>query len=125
MSGLRIVGILLALLGVAASVFPEWFEPLTGGPEAPSDIHEAIERRVRGGMMLGFGLMFLGITALRPWSVSIPLMVFYFMTGALAARLLGLMVDGTVPRQWLLVAVEAGAMTFAALWLWRSGASMS
>ena len=34
-------------------------------------------------------------------------MFFYFMTGALAARLLGLIVEGTVPRQWLLVAVEA------------------
>ncbi|PRQ09780.1 hypothetical protein ENSA7_05350 [Enhygromyxa salina] len=43
------------------------------------------------------------------------------MTGALAARLFGLIVDGMVPKQWLLVAVEAGAMTLVALWLWRSG----
>ncbi len=44
----------------------------------------------------------------------------YGMAGALAARLLGLLIDGVVPKQWLFVAVEAGAMTVAALWLWRS-----
>lgn len=120
MSGFRILGIVVAILGVVASVFPTWFEPLTGGPEPPADVHEAIERRVRGGMVLGLGLMFLGITALRTWSTSIPLVIFYFMTGALAARLLGLIVDGTVRKQWLLVAVEAGVMTLVALWLWRS-----
>jgi hypothetical protein len=121
MSGLRIFGLVLAILGVVATVFPQWFGPLTGGPEPAVDIYESIERRVRGGMVLGLGLMFVGIPALRPWSTSIPLVIFYFMTGALAARLFGLIVDGMVPRQWLLVAVEAGVMTLVALWLWRSG----
>lgn len=122
MTGLRILGIVLAVIGVAASVFPDWFGPLTGAPSA--DTYETIERRVRGGMVLGGGLILIAVTALRPWSVSVPLAIFYFMVGALAARLLGLIVDGSVPRQWLLVAVEAGAMTLAALWMWRnSGAA--
>ncbi len=125
MSGFRIFGIVVAILGVVASVFPTWFEPLTGGPEPPADVYAAIERRVRGGMVLGLGLMFIGITTLRPWSVSIPLVILYLMTGALAARLLGLIVEGTVPKQWLLVALEAGVMTLVALWLWRSGGSAS
>ena len=123
MSGFRILGIGLAILGTAASVFPSWFGPLTGGPVPPAEVYQAIEQRVRGGMVLGLGLMFIGIPALRPWSTSIPLVIFYFMTGALVARLLGLLVHGTVPKQWLLVAVEAGVMTLAALWLWRSGGS--
>ena len=123
MSAFRIVGIVVAILGVVASVFPTLFEPLTGGPEPAAGIHDAIERRVRGGMVLGLGLMFIGIPTLRPWSTSIPLVIFYFMLGALAARILGLIVDGTVPKQWLLVAVEAGVMTLVALWLWRSGGS--
>lgn len=123
MSGFRIAGIVVAAIGVAASIFPDFFGPLTGAPSA--EVYETIERRVRGGMVLGLGLMLIGITALRPWSVSIPLVIFYFMVGALAARLLGLIVDGTVPKQWLLVAVEAGAMTLVALWLWWRGASAS
>ena len=38
---------------------------------------------------------------------------FYFMTGALAARILGILVDGTDPKQWLWVAVEAVVMAVA------------
>jgi len=123
MSGFRIFGIVLAVLGVVAAVSPNWFGPLMGGPEPPVDVYEAVERRVRGGMLLGVGLCFIAVTALRPWSTSIPTAIFYFMTGALAARLLGLIVDGSVPKQWLLVAVEAVVMAVAALWLWRSGGS--
>ncbi len=120
MSGFRILGVVLAVVGIVAAVFPHWFGPLTGGPEPPVDVFEAVERRVRGGMVLGVGLVFIAVTALRPWSTSIPSAIFYFMVGALAARILGLLVDGTVPKQWLWVAVEALVMALAALWLWRS-----
>ena len=120
MFGFRIFGISLAILGVVATVWPSWFGLLTGGPEPPADVFQAVERRVRGGMVLGVGLCFIAVTALRPWTTSIPTAIFYFMAGALAARIFGLIVDGTVPKQWLLVAVETVAMTVAALWLWRS-----
>lgn len=123
MPELRILGMVLAGIGAVAAVFPAWFGPLTGGPEPPIDVYHAIERRIRGGMLLGVGLTFIAVTALRPWSTSIPSAVFYFMTGALAARLLGLLVDGTVAKQWLWVAVEAVVMALAALWLWRSSGS--
>lgn len=123
MSGFRIFGIVLAVVGVVVAIFPGWFGPLTGGPEPPVDVFEAVERRVRGGMVLGVGLAFIAVTALRPWSVSIPSAIFYFMTGALAARLVGIIVDGVVPKQWALVAVEAVFMALAALWLWRSSGS--
>jgi len=120
-SGLRIFGIVIAVVGVIAAAYPGWFGPLTGGSEPPVDVFQAVERRVRGGMLLGVGLVFIAVPALRPWSVSIPSAVFYFITGALAARLLGIIVDGAVPKQWALVAVEAVFMALAALWLWRSG----
>ena len=123
MSGFRIFGIVLSVVGVVVAIFPGWFGPLTGGPEPPVDVFEAVERRVRGGMVLGVGLAFIAVTALRPWSVSIPSVIFYFMTGALAARLVGIIVDGVVPKQWALVAVEAVFMALAALWLWRSSGS--
>ena len=120
MSTSTLIGTALALLGVLATVFPGWFGPLTGGPEPPVDLFETVERRVRGGMLLGLGLCVIAIPALRPWSVSIPTALFYLMAGALAARLFGLLVDGAVPKQWLLVAIEAAVMTAAALWLRRS-----
>jgi len=123
MSGIRILGLVLAGVGVVAAIFPGWFGPLTGGPEPPVDIYHATECRIRGGMVFGVGLAFIAVTALRPWSTSIPTAIFYLMAGALAARLLGLLVDGTVPKQWLLVAVEAVVMAVAAIWLWRSSGS--
>lgn len=119
LSGLRILGVVLAVVGVAAAVFPDGWGPLTGGGHPPVDVFESVERRVRGGMVLGVGLVFIAGTALRPWSKSIPSAIFYLMTGALAARFLGLMIDGSVPKQWLLVAVEVLVMALAALWLWR------
>ena len=119
MPELRILGIVLSVFGAVAAVVPGWFGPLTGGPEPPVDVYHAIERRIRGGMVLGVGLTFIAVTALRPWSTSVPSAIFYFMTGALAARLVGLLVDGTVAKQWLWVAVEAAVMALAALWLWR------
>ena len=121
MSGLRILGIVISALGVVAAVFPTWFGPLTGGPEPPADVFEAVERRVRGGMLLGVGLCLVAIASLRPWSTSVPTAIFFFMAGALAARLLGMLVDGIDPKQWLLVGVEAVAMAVTALWLWRFG----
>ncbi|GAB5522001.1 MAG: hypothetical protein RhofKO_42520 [Rhodothermales bacterium] len=123
MSEFRIFGVVLAILGILAAVFPNGFGVLTGGAVTPGDLFEAVERRVRGGMLLGVGLCFIAITALRPWSVSIPTAIFFFMTGALAARLFGMVVDGAVPKQWLLVAVEAVVMAIAAFWLWRSSGS--
>ena len=119
MSLSHVIGTVLSVVGVAAAVAPEWFGPLTGGPAPPGDVFEAVERRVRGGMVLGLGLCVFAIPALRPWSVSVPTALFYLMAGALAARMLGLLVDGAVPKQWLLVAVEAAVMAAAAAWLWR------
>ena len=99
MSGFRIVGIALAVVGLAASVFPAWFGPLTHWPEPPADVFEAIERRVRGGMLLGVGWALIAIPALRPWSISIPSAILYFATGALVARFIGLLAEGNVQKR--------------------------
>lgn len=119
MHPLRILGLVLAGLGALASAFPGWFEPLIGAP--PEDAYHAIERRVRGGMVGGLGLALVARTALRPWADTVATGIFYVLLGALLARLLGILLDGSIPRQWMLVAVEAGLMVLPAVWLWRSG----
>ena len=116
---IRIIGILMSIVGIIGSFFPEWFSPITGAVEPIDDIHETIERRVRAGMLLGFGLGFAAIPALKPWNRSIPLGIFYFMTGALIARLIGIVIDGSVDRQWVLVGVEIAFMISAAFWLYK------
>ncbi|MEM1415977.1 MAG: DUF4345 family protein [Myxococcota bacterium] len=119
MSFVRIAGIALAALGVVAAIFPHWFPPLTGASAPAPDAFEAVERRVRAGMVLGVGLALVAVPTLRPWSTSIPTAIVYFVTGALVARLFGLVIDGAVPKQWFLVAVEAVVMVVAAGWLWQ------
>ena len=63
MSAFRILGIVLAVFGTVASIFPDWFAFLTGPPSA--DTFETVERRVRGGMVLGAGLILIAVPALR------------------------------------------------------------
>ncbi|MCB9545275.1 MAG: DUF4345 family protein [Myxococcales bacterium] len=121
MSGVRVLGLVLAAVGVVAAIAPGWFGPLTRYPQPPADVFEVVESRVRGGMILGVGLIFLAVPALRPWTVSIPAAILWFVAGALIARLLGIAVDGAVPKQWLWVAVEAGLMGILGAWLWRAG----
>jgi len=119
MTPLRILGLVLAGLGALASAFPGWFEPLIGAPT--EDAYQAIERRVRGGMVAGVGLAFIARTELRPWGDTIAYGVFYLLLGALLSRLLGILLEGSIPRQWMLVAAEAALMALPAVWLWRSG----
>lgn len=116
----RILGIVLALVGLVAAVFPQWFAFLTGAAEPTAEVFEAVERRVRGGMVFAVGLILIGVTELRPWSVSIPSTILYFVSGVLAVRIFGIIVEGGVPKQWLWVTVEAGVMALVALWLWRA-----
>jgi hypothetical protein len=121
-SALRIVGLVVAALGAVMSAFPDWFQPLTGGPGPAADTFEAIERRIRGGMLMGLGLVFVARTTLRPWSVTIASVLLYVLVGALVARILGLIIEGNDSRQWLYVAIEGGLIGVAALWLWRATA---
>lgn len=120
MTGFRIVGIVLALVGVVATIFPEWFAPLTRATEPTLDVFEAVERRVRGGMIFAVGLIFLVVTALRPWGTSVPTAIFCFVSGALAARLFGMAVHGAVPKQWMWVGAEAAIIAVVTFWLSRS-----
>lgn len=121
MSGVGVFGLVVVVVGALMTVFPVWFGPLTGGSAPPADTFEAIERRIRGGMVAGVGLVLIARTALRPWSVTIASVVFYVLLGALVARVLGLLIEGTDSRQWLYVAVEGGLIALPALWLWRVG----
>jgi len=122
MTLLRIAGIVLSLLGALMAAFPAWFEPLTGGPGPAATPFEAVERHIRGGMVLGLGLAFIARTELRPWGDTIATGFLYVILGALLARLLGLVIEGSDPRQWMYVAVEGALMALPALWLWRSSA---
>lgn len=123
MTPLRVVGVVLAGLGVVMAAFPDWFGALTGGSIPAADAFEAVERRIRGGMLLGLGLLLVAHTELRPWSSTIAASAFYIVFGALLARVFGIMVDGSDSRQWMWVAGESLVIGLAAAWLWRAGSA--
>jgi hypothetical protein len=118
---LRILGVGLATLGIVMAAYPHWFGALTGSTEPAVDVFASIERRIRGGMVLGIGLVLIARTTLRPWSTLVPTVALYFVAGALVVRLVGLVVDGDDARQWMWVAGEAFVVALAAVWLWRAG----
>jgi cell division protein FtsW (lipid II flippase) len=95
------------LLCVVGLVFV--FAPtlVTDAGPAP-DTFEAIERRVRWGALGGLGALLVARTSLRPWSITLGVAVFWLTAGFLAARLIGLLLDGMDSgRQWMWVGVEA------------------
>ena len=123
MTGARIFGIIVSAVGVVATLMPDWFAAVTG--PASADVFESVERHVRGGMVLGVGLAFIAVTALRPWSRSVPLASFWLVAGALGARFIGVIIHGAVAKQWMLVALEVVIMAACALWLRRKGTAAS
>lgn len=121
MPTLRIIGVALAVLGALMAALPDLLPALSGRLAPDAGTYALIERRVRGGMVLGLGLVLWARPALKPWSTLVPTAAAYFVAGALAVRMAGIVLDGPEPRQWAWVAAEALVVGLAGLWLWRAG----
>jgi hypothetical protein len=119
----RIAGVLLTVVGIVAVLMPSWFAPLTKATGAEVDAFEAVEQRVRGGMVFGLGLVLLAHQAPRPWSSHVASAIFYWTFGVLAVRVFGILVEGSSPKQWMWVVVEAVILALPAAWLWRTASA--
>lgn len=99
---LRCFGILIILIGIVLVVNPE----LISNKPIPDDTFQAIERRIWWGLLIGFGSLLLFHHQLQPWMTTIAAASASLMFGLLIARLIGIMLDGSVAKQWLNVAIE-------------------
>lgn len=99
---LRCFGILIILIGMVLVVNPE----LISNKPIPDDTFQAIERRIWWGLLIGFGSLLLFHHQLQPWMTTIAAASASLMFGLLIARLIGIMLDGSVAKQWLNVAIE-------------------
>ena len=99
---LRCVGILLVVTGLVLAANPE----LLSNKPIPDDTFQAIERRIWWGLLIGFGSLLLFHHQLQPWMTTIAAASASLMFGLLIARLIGIMLDGLVAKQWLNVAIE-------------------
>ena len=110
---LRVLGFVIGGVGLLLATFPDVF-----GGSVPEDGFKAIERRIPWGALLGAGLALTSRESLRPWLVTIPTVLFCLTFGLLVSRVLGLLLDGPHPRQWMWVAVEAVIAAVFAGWIW-------
>ncbi len=119
----RILGALLSVLGLVVALKPSLAGALTGAATPAPDLFEAVEQRVRPGMVFGVGLVLLAHVADRPWTTHLASAVFYWVFGVLIVRVLGILLDGGHPKQWMWVAAEGAIVALAAAWLWRAAAA--
>jgi hypothetical protein len=108
----KILGALLILVGVILVSNPE----LVSNKPVPEDIFKAVERRVWWGLFISAGTLLMFHHQLQPWLVTFVATSTAITFGLLAARLIGIVLDGSVPKQWLWVAVEAVALAGLAWW---------
>jgi hypothetical protein len=107
----RAAGLIILIIGLIIVVNPE----LVTNKPVPEDTFEAIERRIWWGLLIGAGLLLLFNHQWTPWLPTVLITVVALITGLLAARLIGILLDGSVIKQWYLVIVE---LVIAAPFLW-------
>ena len=98
----RFVGVALLLVGVGFAWNPE----LVSKKAVPADPFEATERRVWWGLLIGFGLLLSLHRRVRPWPRTIAATCTALLLGLLAARLIGIALDGSAATQWINVGIE-------------------
>ncbi|TXR53946.1 hypothetical protein [Reinekea thalattae] len=98
----KLIGLLLIAAGIALACKPEW---LSSRP-VPTDIFQAVERRIWWGVPIGLGLLLCFPPAVMTWQAIVSLAASMLMIGFLIARLLGIALDGSVAKQWLNVVIE-------------------
>ncbi len=99
---LRGIGIALIIAGIVLVANPE----LVSNKAIPDNTFEAIERRIWWGLLIGFGCLLMFHHQLQPWVTSLAAASASLMFGLLVARLIGIMLDGSVAKQWLNVGIE-------------------
>ncbi|MEZ9237717.1 DUF4345 family protein [Shewanella sp. 10N.286.52.A9] len=99
---IRGLGFILLLIGLVLSANPE----LVSNKPIPNDTFNAVERRIWWGLFIGAGLLLQFHFQLTPWQATVSATLTSLLIGLLIARLIGIVLDGSVPKQWVNVAIE-------------------
>lgn len=98
----RLVGAILIIVGIVLASNPE----LVSNKPIPSDTFKAVERRIWWGLLIGVGILLQFQQQLRPWQATVSATIAALLVGLLMARFIGIMLDGSVAKQWLNVGIE-------------------
>lgn len=109
---LQIVGVVILLLGVILSYNPE----LVSNKPIPEDAFQAVERRVRWGFLMGAGMLLIFHHQITPYFFTVAALGMTLTLGALISRVMGIFLDGSVPRHWMWIAVELVMVIGFGIW---------
>jgi len=101
--------LILKLIGVASLVVGlalVWSPELISNKPIPNDVYQAIERRIWWGLLIGLGLLLLFHHKLLPWQPTVAATLSALLLGLMIARLIGILLDGSVAKQWTNLAIE-------------------
>lgn len=112
---LRGIGIALIIAGIVLVSNPE----LVSTKAIPDNTFNAIERRIWWGLLIGFGCLLMFHHQFQPWVTSLAATSASLMFGLLVARLIGIMLDGSVTKQWLYVGLELVLLAPLVWWYLR------
>ncbi|WP_026970875.1 DUF4345 family protein [Aliagarivorans marinus] len=114
----KIIGVLLIVAGVVLAWNPE----LVSNKPIPSDTFQATERRIWWGLLIGVGTLLMFHHQLQPWGATIAATGASLLFGLLVARLIGIMLDGPVVKQWINVGIELVILLPLVWWYFRASA---
>ncbi len=109
---LQIVGFIIFLLGFILTYNPE----LVSRNPIPEDTFRAIERRVRWGFLMGGGMLLMFHHQITPYLFTVAALGMTLTLGALISRVIGIVLDGSAPRQWMWVVIELIMVVAFGVW---------
>ncbi len=98
----RMIGVVLIFLGILLAVNPE----LVSHKPVPEDTFKAVERRIWWGLLIGVGMLLQFHQQWLPWQATVSATGATLLVGLLIARLIGILLDGSVMKQWVNVGIE-------------------
>lgn len=112
---LRVVGVISIFVGIVLVWNPE----LISSKPIPADAYKATERRIWWGLFIGLGALLLFHHQLTPWIPTIAATLASLLFGLLIARLIGIVLDGSLSSQLKNVGIELVIFVPLAWWYLR------
>ena len=109
---LRIIGSIVIVVGVVLVSNPE----LVSNKPVPDNTFDAVERRIWWGLIPGIGILLLFHHRIRPLKLTLAATLAALVSGLLVARVIGIVLDGSVLKQWLYVAIKVVILALLVWW---------
>nr|WP_294782682.1 hypothetical protein [uncultured Flavobacterium sp.] len=105
---LKISGIILLIMGIILVFKPHLFSKFP----LPADGYMMIEKRVKWGLLIGFGIFLIFCSSWTSWGLTVTALLTALTIGVIAARLTGFVLDEFFVRQLYWLGLEFTVLIF-------------